>query len=284
MIKIEKLTNIHDRVIFQTFTEAFSDYMVKMEFTNEKFMEHMFIQEGNQKDYSFLAYEDEKPVGIILGAINTAMPIKTLRCGALGVIKEKRGTNVARQLMEAHIRLAKELECKRVYLEVIKGNDRAISFYQKMGYVKVYDLIYKTLDLSEKNSFENDNSFDETEELREVSFDEMKKLREIDSSHLPWQSCFDYFKSLDVESYGIFIEGNLIGGIVASDRRIFYLYVMPKYRRFDFYEKLLSKVIHTKEVHTLKIMYSNNDILEYITGKCGFKTDPLSQFEMFRNV
>ena len=46
---------------------------------------NVFGSEGNLLEHSFLALEEGKPVGVILGGIKDYESIKTMRCGTLAV-------------------------------------------------------------------------------------------------------------------------------------------------------------------------------------------------------
>lgn len=291
MITIRNAKILSDTVLYQVFKEAFSNYMIKFDFDEQTFISHMFGKEGNKREYSFVAYRDYKPVGIVIGGLNPTMAIKTLRCGGMGVIKEERGSDIATLLMKEHLKIAKNIGCARVYLEVIKGNDRAIGFYKKIGYRKVYDLSYKTLyfDTEEGIKLENElmkKYIDLPKEYstERVSYDEVEEFRKNDHSYLPWQGSFEYFKDLEFVYYGVKVSGKLVGAIVANSSRLAYLYVIEEYRNLKIGKALLKKIIKELKPESLRITYSNNDLLEFFTSKYGFVNDGLSQIEMFLNL
>ena len=167
-----------DSIVFDAFQKGFSDYMIKMEIDLEFFVEHFFGPEGNERSLSFVAFKDDLPVGVILGGFRTDEAFKTLRCGAMSIVPEERGSGLADQLIRAHEKAAREAGCRQLSLEVIKGNDRAIRFYEKNGYEKTYDMIYRIFRPSE--TFKWDSAI----EVVESSFDEFMKLRRTDQARV----------------------------------------------------------------------------------------------------
>ena len=83
MIQYKRADLVSAEVVFQAFTEGFSDYPIKMTMTLEQFDGRFFGPEGNSRAYSYVALDDAKPVGVILGGIRHWDGLKTLRCGTL---------------------------------------------------------------------------------------------------------------------------------------------------------------------------------------------------------
>ncbi|MDE7546259.1 GNAT family N-acetyltransferase, partial [Bacillus cereus] len=145
MIQYKRCSEVNIDLVYEAFKDGFSDYIIKMEVSKEDFIKRFFGAEGNSLEHSFLSLEGDKPVGVILGGIKVYENIKTMRCGTLAVHPEFRGIGVSQKLFELHKEEALQNECKQLFLEVIVGNDRAIRFYNKLGYEKVYDLSYYNL-------------------------------------------------------------------------------------------------------------------------------------------
>ena len=149
-ISYQRCSDVEDRFSYQAFMDGFSDYMVKFQFTQEDFINRFFGPEGNSREVSFVAFDQDQPVGVILGGIKNFESIKTMRCGTLAIHPDYRGSGVSQRLFDLHKEEAVNKDCKQLFLEVIVGNDRAINFYQRLGYEKVYDIVYYTqTDLSQ---------------------------------------------------------------------------------------------------------------------------------------
>src|SRR5690554_5103896 len=89
-------------LVYQCFNEGFSDYIVKFDLSLEAFKKRFFGPEGNDLKHSFIAIENNRPVGLILGGIKYFQGIKTMRCGALCIVPDFRGTGVADELFYLH--------------------------------------------------------------------------------------------------------------------------------------------------------------------------------------
>lgn len=95
--------------------------------------------------------------------------------------------------MSLHKKTAIENNCKQMFLEVIVGNDKAINFYKKIGYEKIYDLNYFFHDdLSKLIKFDNFNI-----NIKEVDFIVFKNIISNHKDfHINWQSDLDYVEKL----------------------------------------------------------------------------------------
>jgi ribosomal protein S18 acetylase RimI-like enzyme len=84
----------------------------------------------------FLAYEDEKPLGIAICMIGFSSfrgkPLINIH--DIAVCPEGRGQGVGRQLLNAVTDEAKKLGCGKVTLEVRSDNARAMGLYQSVGF------------------------------------------------------------------------------------------------------------------------------------------------------
>ena len=216
--------------------------MIKMNISEKGFFERFFGPEGNSLQNSFIAMDEEKAIGVILGGIKEFDGIKTIRCGALAISPSYRGMKVSDELLRLHKEDAIKNNCKQMFLEVIVGNDRAISFYKKAGYEKVYDLAYFSLE--------------DVKALRKIKVDNLK-IEEIDMSvlrnlqqytrdiHINWQNHMDYLDKLDNQkNFGAFINGELVGAISGNiPGKVNFIYVRPEFRDYGVGLSLLNKII-----------------------------------------
>jgi ribosomal protein S18 acetylase RimI-like enzyme len=82
-------------------------------------------------------------------------------CGTLAISPDYRGSGISQKLFELHKTEAKKHGCKQLFLEVIVGNERAIHFYKKMGYEKIFDIVYfSNDDLSKLKSVSKNIEFE----------------------------------------------------------------------------------------------------------------------------
>lgn len=98
------------------------------------------VNENNGK--CFLAIEDEKVIGLIIGTVRKYdeydyLDYKCPKCGEvteLVVAKETRGKGVGRKLMQVVEEYFKSIGCEYISIEVFAYNKNAIKFYESEGY------------------------------------------------------------------------------------------------------------------------------------------------------
>lgn len=216
--------------------------------------------EGNLLEHSFLALEEGKSVGVILGGIKDYESIKTMRCGTLAVHPNYRGIGVSQKLFELHKEEAIQHGCKQLFLEVIVGNDRAIHFYNKLGYEKVYDLSYYNLnDLTKiKNKVCKDI------EVKQLEFPTFKdEIQKWLNFHINWQNDIDYIKKTNNVFYGAYVDNDLKGSLCVTEQgKISFIFVDKGYRNIGVGMKLLQVAREELNLSSLSIGFPNNNLLE----------------------
>lgn len=283
MYKFLKCSQVSDTEIFKAFNAGFIDYMIQVKMEEKDFISRFFGPEGNDRALSHIAYNAKhEPVGITLGGLKTNEALKTLRCGGMCVVPEERGKGLAYDLMKLHREEAERLGCEQLFLEVINGNDRAVSFYKKLGYEKIYDISYRSMEIDA--DFELDMKPDENLSIDRITFEELEELRNWDTSHLPWQYSFDYFNKIETNCYGVKRNGSIIAGLASSGVKILYLWVHPEYRRKGIASHLVNRMISDNKPEKITMAYTNNNEIHTFANKLGMKLDNISQFEMYRLI
>lgn len=280
MITYKKCTEVNEDAIFQAFQTGFSDYIIKIELTKDLFLKHFFGPEGNRFEYSVIALDEDKPVGLILGGIKVYEGIKTLRCGALCVHPDYRGTEVSGRLFELHKEIAIENNCRQMFLEVIVGNDRAINFYRKKGYEKVYDLVY----YSHNNPSDFKTVLPDDISVKRISMEDLRNFRcKIRDIHINWQNDFDYIGHFESQiNYGAYHNGNLIGALsINPSGKISFIWIDYEYRCKGLGKGLISLAVSELNPKKLVINFPNNASLLGFVKHLNFVKDPLSQYEMY---
>jgi len=266
--------------IYEAFTKGFSDYIINISLPKEEFVRRFFGPEGNTLENSIIAYDGEKPVGLNLGGIKIYEGIKTLRCGALCIHPDYRGTEVGKILFNMHKEIANENSCKQMFLEVIVGNDRAINFYNKRHYGKVYDLSYYT----HTNPSSIIGKLPEDIVINRNNMEDIITLNDrISDIHINWQNNFDYICHIDtIINYGLYDNSNLIGGACINPTgKIHFLWIDPKYRGRGIGSGIIDFAVNDLNLDKLHISFPNNAILLGFINKLGFAKDSISQYEMY---
>jgi ribosomal protein S18 acetylase RimI-like enzyme len=266
--------------IYEAFKIGFSDYIIKLEMSKEDFIKRFFGPEGNSLDYSFIAMDDDRPVGVILGGLKIYEGIKTLRCGTLCINPQYRGKGISKELFELHKLIALNNSCKQLFLEVIVGNDRAIKFYEGLGYEKVYDIKYYSC----KDTKMLEREFNTSVSIEKVNFETISSLSFIlQDVHINWQNNFDYMSKLkDLSHYGAYEEGRLTAALSISPKgRIFFIWTNPRCRHKGIAKSLIKEAVKNLSLNFLSISFPNNSSLEGFVKHNGFQKDSVSQYEMY---
>lgn len=281
-MEIKCCTDVSQSLIYKTFLDGFSDYPVKPP-KEAAFFERFFGPEGNSEKYSYIAVDEGRGIGLILGGIRKFDGIKTLRCGTMCIVPEFRGSGVAEKLWESHIVLAREQGCKQLFLEVLGNNERAIKFYEKKGYEKRYLLKYYQYNGIEKVQTINGESIIDGYSVKFIDFEALKNFREAEFKglHINWQNEMDYIKFIEAEILGVYDLDKLIGSICYRKGKIFFIGVDEAYRGKGLGSKLVQRVLD-KSDDTYEISFPNNASLEGFCKKNGLLLASIFQYEMYK--
>lgn len=279
MLIYKKCLEVNLNDIVTAFNRGFSDYIIQLQMTEEILTSRFLTLEQNQLEHSFIAYDDNKPIGLMLGGIKDYEGIKTLRCGALCVDPNYRKLGVASKLFELHKEEAINNGCKRLYLEVIQGNDRAINFYKKQGYKILSELEYYSYQNPEIITSINFNE----KEISATNLDEVENIHNNKvKNHLNWQNDFDYMKFFSqLVNLKLTIDESTIAVIsLLPVGKIFYLWVDEKYRRLGYGKALLRYALDKFNITKLSISFPKYENVIAFLKQIGFSKDPISQYDM----
>ncbi|ARZ62676.1 acetyltransferase [Bacillus thuringiensis] len=279
MIQYKRCSEVNIDLVYEAFKDGFSDYIIKMEVSKGDFIKRFFSLEGNSLEHSFLVLDGDKPVGVILGGIKDYENIKTMRCGTLAVHPNYRGVGVSQKLFELHKEEALQNECKQLFLEVIVGNDRAIRFYNKLGYEKVYDLSYYNLKDMTKIIHRECKGI----EVKQLEFPAFKvEIQKWLHFHINWQNDMDYIEKTNHTFYGAYVDNDLKGSICINEQgKISFIFIDKEYRNRGIGSKLLQVARDELNLESLLISFPNNSLLEGFVKKTGFEKNSLAQYEMY---
>ncbi|WP_010283245.1 GNAT family N-acetyltransferase [Bacillus timonensis] len=175
MITIKRLSqcNLEDAVV--AWNKGFEGYYFDMTMTVDLFTRRMIL-EGLSPSLSVIAYDKERPIGIILNGIRLINGKKISWNGGTGVDPEYRGKGVSKKLIEAVLAIYEEENVEVATLEAVKENVRAIALYEKFGYKTVDELVHlQNMDGLSKDAFLLENG--------QYAF---KKGLPIDASKVPF--------------------------------------------------------------------------------------------------
>jgi ribosomal protein S18 acetylase RimI-like enzyme len=235
MITFRSLSRQDPESIVAVFNEAFSDYLVKVQVTEESLMTKM-KQESIDLEWSVGVFDNDKLVGFILNGYRASDSRVVLYNGGTGVIPSYRGRAFTKQMYDHLLPIAKRAGIKELVLEVIQQNEKALHVYLDLGFKIERELI----------SFAGPRpSFGKPKEI---------EIRELISLPPEVQDWWDYFPSWPADNFslmqvendlliaGAFHEDHFVGYLAAMDNtgRIFQLAVSPRYRKRKIATSLIS--------------------------------------------
>src|SRR5690625_862666 len=280
MIQYKRCSEVEIDLVYEAFQVGYADYMIKFDISKGDFIKRFFGLEGNSLEHSFIAMSNHEPFGIILGGAKNYEGIQTMRCGTLAIHPEFRGMGISHKLFELHKEEAILNGCQQLFLEVILGNDRAIQFYKKLGYEKVYDLsYYKLKDVSQLKI----NS-DEDIEIRQIQFNEFRQeTNKWLYFHMNWQNGIDYMEKIVSNTYySAYFNTELVGCLcIDASGEISFLFVDKEFRGKGIASLLIQTAVKKLQLLDLSIGFPNNSLLEGFLKKLHFEKDLLTQYEMY---
>jgi ribosomal protein S18 acetylase RimI-like enzyme len=138
-VLIETLEAETAEEIRRCFSEAFADYAVQVDFTLERYHQHI-LRNGVELGHSMGAYLEGRLVGFILNGTGEWNGKRTLYDAGTGVSPSARGQKVTEQIFHRMREHATAMGFEQYLLEVIQSNAAAIRIYEKQGFRTVREL------------------------------------------------------------------------------------------------------------------------------------------------
>lgn len=217
--------------LYAAFINAFSDYAVKMQPSQEQFFE-MLTRRGIRYDLSVGAFSGGQLVGFNLNALDLWKGRLTVYDTGTGVIPQYRGQSIASQIFAFSLPKLKQVSAQHYILEVIDTNVSAIRVYQNVGFRTSRKLESFKLDGSVTVSSKKETVGIELRIESEPDWELFQSFWDWEPS---WQNSISSInRSLDKKVVaGAFFEGRCVGyGIVyPSNGDIPQLAINEAYRR-----------------------------------------------------
>ena len=138
-LQVRLLTGTPVEMIHEAFTDAFSEYEVKLDMPLAKLVEMMKTRDLNL-DFSVGCFDGEKLVGFILTGYREIDGQKVCYDGGTGVIKAYQRKGIGEMMLKELLQLLKERGVSSFVLEVLENNTPAINLYEKYGFAKTRKL------------------------------------------------------------------------------------------------------------------------------------------------
>lgn len=282
-IQYKFLSGIELPTLFATNQAAFSDYLVPMNLTKEQFRNHL-VQNAVDLSMSVGAFEGERLVGYTLNGFGKWNEVQTAYDAGTGVIPEFRKRGIGTAMFEFMLPTLKLMGTKQILLEVLSNNDKAISLYGRLGFVKTRDLSF--YEQSEILKPKKDERF-LVKQVEKPDWDSLEEFWDVKTS---WQFSTESFKRSMAKKkvLGAFVDDECIGysAVFTESGSIPQLAVKREYRRNGIAARLVAEM-QKQIAPDKKLRFSNVDEsledLSAFTDSLGFKKT-LSQFEMILNL
>ncbi|MEL6720603.1 MAG: GNAT family N-acetyltransferase [Bacteroidota bacterium] len=274
--KINTLEEVTIDQILTVFNEAFSDYFIPFKLTKEQLSTKLLVDKTDLS-LSVGVFENEKLIAFILHGIDKIDNQRVAYNGGTGVIPEKRGAGLTKEMYRFILPLLAEKGISRLLLEVISKNIQAIKSYEKSGFQTVRQLLCYKGEVMTSNI----NKHVIVKRIAHYNWELMTSFWEI---HPTWQnakSVINQLKSTNI-SLGAYIKNQLVGYLIfnPSNKRIQQIAVSKEIRRKGIASKLISTLIEAegKTLSIINVDKRSSPIHAFLT-QIGFEVT-LEQLEM----
>jgi ribosomal protein S18 acetylase RimI-like enzyme len=134
-VALEPASSLSPAELAALFTASYEGYFMPVT-VDEAAYRFMARSWDFDLDASRIALDDDERVGIC----NLGVRGEDGWIGGVGVVADRRGQGIGRQLMQAAEEEARGRGVKRLWLEVLVQNAPAIALYEKLGYERVREL------------------------------------------------------------------------------------------------------------------------------------------------
>ena len=273
------LTASDSRSLYECFLEAFSDYQVSLQMSEEQF-EQRLKRDGVELDLSVAAFDGERMIGFYMNATGLWHEKQTAYDAGTGVIPSHRRRGVAAELFDLLVPRLKERGITQYLLEVLISNERAVSLYRKLGFEEVRKLAVL-------RSSEPLKSLDvDGVSIRRLEEPDWEVFRAYWDGEPSWQNSMDAVDRVrnQCEIVGAFVEEKCVGyGIVFKPSDILMqLAVAQEFRRRGIGRRILAALSGGMILKTNNVDEELKGTLAFYKA-CGFEIG-LRQFEMVKSL
>lgn len=207
-MNIQSFSNITFEQALEAWNRGFEGYALNVSMDLDRLLTRM-VYDGKFPGYSFVALEENRPVGFVLNAIREINGKKIAWNGGTGIIPEKRGEGIGKQLIEQSLEKYKELGVQTAYLEAIRSNENAIKLYEKMGYTLIDHLDF----LEGGELSESDFQYGDSElTVKEQPWGKVQALSFVEKD-IPWQNRVENIP--DARAFVVYRQEQAVGYFVS---------------------------------------------------------------------
>ncbi len=267
--------------LHQTFHDAFSDYFVPFQLSEEQLENHI-RQNSVDLVRSVGAFSNDQLVGFTLNGFGVWNGKQTVYDAGTGIIPAYRNRGIGKAMFDFMMSDLMKNGFEQILLEVITHNKTAVRLYQKLGFETTRRLIF----FEQNNSFEFEPkiNFD----VREISAPDWQLFESFAGGKTSWQNSFAAI-SLTLPKrlvLGAFIDEKCIGyGIVSRGGAVISQLAVAKNYRRNGAGSLILREMQTRLEKKLRVSNVDEKITSAVEflKKLGF-TETLVQLEMIKTL
>lgn len=272
----------HFARLYETFIEAFSDYVFPFALTETQFRNHINL---NAVDLSRTAgfFDSDRLVGFSLNGFGDWEGRSTVYDAGTGVIPSMRRRGISEAMFEMMLPRFKDRGIGQCLLEVITTNAGAIRLYEKLNFATTRELALLQCDGKIKPAVSAPNI-----EIRDVTDPDWLLLTSFWDGRPSWQNSVEAVdRSMHLKRIlGAFLDGQCVGYIVFSSRfgRVAQMAVDKAHRSRGIGTALLRAMQdETTSGYSLQIINIDRSLAEAVTffRNRGFY-ERLAQYEMIK--
>ena len=275
-MEVKTLSGIDKKDILNVFNESFSDYLIPFQLSEEQLTSKMLADKVNL-NLSVGVFENGKLIAFILHGFDKINNEKIIYNGGTGVIPEKRGSGLTKQMYHFILPLLKEKGINKLFLEVITENIQAIKSYEKSDYKIERELLcYKG-----NISISNINNNLEIKKLQGYNWNLMESFWDISPT---WQNSKNVVNELrnDNISLGAYIQNQFVGYIIynPNNKRLQQIAINKNFRQRKIASTLIWKLIeeYGNTFSIINVDKSSKSVNAFLE-KIGFERN-IEQLEM----
>ncbi len=271
--------------LYDTFIEAFSDYVIPFALTETQFRNHLNAT-GVDLARTLGCFEGDKLIGFSLNGFGLWQGKQTVYDAGTGVIPAFRRQGISEAMFEMMLPVFSEQGVRQFLLEVVTTNKGAIDLYEKFEFQSVRTLALLQRDGRMNLSVEASRDL----EIREIEVPDWEYLTKFWDGKTSWQNSVDAInRSRKMKRIlGAHLDGKCVGYIIFSSKfgRIAQLAVDKDHRRRGIGTALLMAMqAETAEGFSLQVVNIDKSITSAVDFffKHGFH-EQLSQHEMVKQM
>lgn len=211
--KCRFLNEAYFQVLYETFIEAFSDYVIPFALTEAQFRNHINLN-AVDLDRTVGCEEGGRLIGFSLNGFGLWERKLTAYDAGTGVVPSHRRKGVSRAMFEMMMPLFAENGVEQFLLEVITSNDGAIALYENLGFRTVRELAL----LQRDQRMSTVGLRRSTAEIRDIDAPDWNDLMRFWDGRPSWQNSVEAIERSRANKriLGAFVDEKCVGYIVFS--------------------------------------------------------------------